>query len=135
MLNIADFSTYVTYSPYIQFQLISMLFEGSAYPLSENKKLFASFVREKASLLVALIKFTITQVLILPLSGVLRVGSSCFAHAPLITLGVGVILPQIGSRLYLCKCGEVTWLLLKYCMYCVSAPSLHRESTDSLIMR
>ena len=29
-------------------------------------------------------------------------------------------------------CGEVTWLLLKYCTYFMSAPSLHRES-DSLI--
>ena len=30
-------------------------------------------------------------------------------------------------------CGEVMRLLLKYCIYCVSAPILHRESTDSLI--
>ena len=30
-------------------------------------------------------------------------------------------------------CGEVMLLLLKYCIYCVSAPSLHKESTDSLI--
>ena len=28
---------------------------------------------------------------------------------------------------------EVIWLLLKYCIYCISTPSLHRESTDSLI--
>ena len=26
------------------------------------------------------------------------------------------------------------YLLLKYCIYCVSMPSLHRESTDSLII-
>ena len=32
-----------------------------------------------------------------------------------------------------CVCGEIIWLLLKYCIYCASAPSLHRESTDSLI--
>ena len=31
-------------------------------------------------------------------------------------------------------CGEVIGLLLKYCIYCVSAPSLHRESTNSLII-
>ena len=30
-------------------------------------------------------------------------------------------------------CGEVMQLLLKYCIYCVSVPILHRESTDSLI--
>ena len=29
--------------------------------------------------------------------------------------------------------GEVIRVLLKYCIYCASAPSLHRESTDSLI--
>ena len=29
-------------------------------------------------------------------------------------------------------CGEVIQLLLKYCIYCVSAPFLYRESTDSL---
>ena len=32
-------------------------------------------------------------------------------------------------------CGEVIRLLLKYCIYCASAPSLHRESTDSLISK
>ena len=32
-------------------------------------------------------------------------------------------------------CGEVIRLLLKYCIYCASAPSLHRESTDSLIIQ
>ena len=31
-------------------------------------------------------------------------------------------------------CGEVMRLLLKYCIYCASAPILHRESTDSLII-
>ena len=31
-------------------------------------------------------------------------------------------------------CGEVIRLLLKYCIYCASAPSLHRESTDSPIL-
>ena len=35
---------------------------------------------------------------------------------------------------YIRICGEVIRLLLKYCMYWVSAPSLHRESTDSLIV-
>ena len=35
---------------------------------------------------------------------------------------------------FLCVCGEVIRLLLKYCIYCALAPSLHRESTDSLIM-
>ena len=30
---------------------------------------------------------------------------------------------------------EVIRLLLKYCIYCASAPSLHRESTDSLILK
>ena len=29
---------------------------------------------------------------------------------------------------------KVIRLLLKYCIYCASAPSLHRESTDSLII-
>ena len=29
----------------------------------------------------------------------------------------------------------VVRLLLKYCIYCASAPSLHKESTDSLILR
>ena len=36
------------------------------------------------------------------------------------------------NKLLAC-CGEVIRLLLKYCIYCASAPSLHRESTDSLI--
>ena len=35
------------------------------------------------------------------------------------------------------KSSLIVWntvrLLLKYCIYCASAPSLHRESTDSLI--
>ena len=35
---------------------------------------------------------------------------------------------------FLRVCGEVIRLLLKYCIHCVSAPSLHRESTDSLIL-
>ena len=35
---------------------------------------------------------------------------------------------------FLRVCGEVIRLLLKYCIYCASAPSLHRESTDSLIV-
>ena len=34
---------------------------------------------------------------------------------------------------FLRVCSEVIRLLLKYCIYCASAPSLHRESTDSLI--
>ena len=29
--------------------------------------------------------------------------------------------------------GWVSWLLLKYCIYCASAPFLYRESADSLI--
>ena len=32
-----------------------------------------------------------------------------------------------------CARGWVSWLLLKYCIYCMSAPSLYRESTNSLI--
>ena len=41
---------------------------------------------------------------------------------------------QTGSLSKLLRvCGEVIRLLLKYCIYCASAPSLHRESTDSLI--
>ena len=32
-----------------------------------------------------------------------------------------------------CFRGWVSWLLLKYCIYCVSAPSLYREFTDSMI--
>ena len=28
--------------------------------------------------------------------------------------------------------GWILWLLLKYCTYCVSAPSLHRQFTDSI---
>ena len=39
------------------------------------------------------------------------------------------------TRRLKCICGEVIRLLLKYCIYCASAPSLHRESTDSLICR
>lgn len=35
--------------------------------------------------------------------------------------------------LKLCICGEVIWCLLKYYIYCPSVPSLHAESTDSLI--
>ena len=30
--------------------------------------------------------------------------------------------------------GWVSWLLLKHCIYCASAPSLYRESTDSPII-
>ena len=33
----------------------------------------------------------------------------------------------------LAYCGQVIQLLLKYCIYCASVPSLHRESTASLI--
>ena len=41
---------------------------------------------------------------------------------------------SLGSSIsFLRVCGEVIRLLLKYCIYCASAPSLHRESTDFLI--
>ena len=40
---------------------------------------------------------------------------------------------SVGAIRFQLVCGAVTQLLLKYCIYCVSAPTLHRESTDSLI--
>ena len=33
---------------------------------------------------------------------------------------------------FLRVCGEVIRLLLKYCIYCASAPSLHRERVPTL---
>ena len=43
-------------------------------------------------------------------------------------------LHQIPHQLLYYICGEVIRLSLKYCIYCASAPSLHKESTDSLII-
>ena len=52
--NCADFPA--SYLQPCQFQLISKLFEGGTSALSENWRPFAPFVREKASLLAALVK-------------------------------------------------------------------------------
>ena len=50
-----------------QIWLLSKLFEGSASTLSENWRLLAPFVREKASFLAVLVKFTIIHTLVPPL--------------------------------------------------------------------
>ena len=55
----------------------------------------------------------------------------CSATVQLIQDTVQYIINLININI----CGEVIRLLLKYCIYCASAPSLHRESTDSLIYR
>ena len=52
--NGADFPA--SYLQPWQFELIFKLFEGSTSALSENWRPFATFVREKASLLAALVK-------------------------------------------------------------------------------
>ena len=63
---------------------------------------------------------------------------SCLLRGFWETLSVLLIIKVLKEEGWVLKlafniCGESIRLLLKYCIYCASAPSLHRESTNSLM--